>query len=90
MKDLMPLGTVVTLHKGRKRLMIIGRIQNKVGEKAIYDYAGCLWPEGLIDSSHFYLFNQEDIEYLYYIGLQDAEEFNYRFDLEEQYEALKK
>lgn len=83
MKELLPLGTVVTLKQGKKRLMIIGRLQNKVGSKIVYDYAAVLWPEGLIDSSHFYLFNESDLQTLYYIGLQDTEEFNYRYVLEQ-------
>lgn len=70
MKDLLPIGSVVTLKEGTKRLMIIGRLQQNVRTKKVYDYAGCLWPEGYIDC-------------LYYIGLQDIEEFNFRFELDE-------
>ena len=46
MKDLLPIGSVVTLKEGTKRLMIIGRLQQNVRTKKVYDYAGCLWPEG--------------------------------------------
>lgn len=84
MKELVPLGTVVTLKEGTKRLMVVGRIQNRKGETTIYDYAACLWPEGLIDSEHFYLFNHEDIHCFYHIGLQDVQEFNFRYELEEK------
>lgn len=42
MKDLLPIGSVVTLKKGTKKLMIIGRFQQNVKTKKIYDYAGCL------------------------------------------------
>lgn len=90
MKELVPLGTVVTLKNGDKRLMVVGRIQNQKGQKQVYDYAACLWPEGLIDSSHFYLFNHEDIHYLYHIGLQDMQEFNFRYELEKQYQQIKR
>lgn len=89
MKELLPLGTIVTLQNGKKKLMIVGRIQNQTDSKKIYDYAAILYPEGLIDSEHFYLFNQNDIQCLYYIGMQDVEEFNYRYELEEQYRKLK-
>ncbi len=84
MKKFLPLGTVVTLKEGKKRLMIVGRLQNQVGKNIVYDYSAVLWPEGAIDSRHFYLFNHEDVHCLYYIGLQDVEEFNYRFILDEQ------
>ena len=84
MKELLPLGSVITLKEGSKRLMITGRVQNQIGSKDVYDYAAVLWPEGVIDSKHFYLFNQEDIDQLFYIGLQDVEEFRYRYVLEEK------
>ena len=83
MKDLLPIGSVVTLKEGTKRLMIIGRLQQNVRTKKVYDYAGCLWPEGYMDKDSCYVFDHEDIDCLYYIGLQDIEEFNFRFELDE-------
>ncbi len=82
MKEYLPLGSVITLKNGSKRLMIVGRLQNQIGSNDIYDYAAVLWPEGLVDSKHFYLFNHEDLDKLYYIGLQDMEEFQFRPVLE--------
>ena len=82
MKEYLPLGSVITLKNGSKRLMIVGRLQNQIGSNDIYDYAAVLWPEGLVDSKHFYLFNHEDLDKLYYIGLQDMEEFQFRSVLE--------
>ena len=90
MKELLPLGSVVSLHGGSKRLMIVGRLQNKMDDDVVYDYASTLFPEGLIDSEHFYLFNHEDIDCMFYVGLQDLEEFNYRYVLEEKWNELKK
>jgi hypothetical protein len=90
MKDLLPLGSVVTLKEGTKRLIIVGRAQLNIETNKMYDYASCLWPEGYIDSEHCYLFNHEDIDCLYYIGLQDVQEFNFRYELEEEYETYKK
>lgn len=89
MKELLPLGSVVTLKEGTKRLMIAGRVQQNIKSGMIYDYVGCLWPEGYIDKEHCYLFNHEDIDCLYYIGLQDVEEFNFRFELDEAYTEYK-
>lgn len=89
MKEFLPLGSVVTLKNGTKRVMIVGRLQNKTGEEEIYDYASVLWPEGLVDSSHFYLFNQEDIDCMYHVGLEDIEEFNFRFRLEEECKKIR-
>lgn len=36
MKELLPIGSVVLLKDGKKRLMICGRIQRKVGEEKCY------------------------------------------------------
>ncbi|MBP3852488.1 MAG: DUF4176 domain-containing protein [Erysipelotrichaceae bacterium] len=88
MKDYLPLGTVVTLKGGTQRIMIVGRIQKQPDTSRIYDYAAVLWPVGLIDSDHFYLFNHEDIEILYHIGHQDTEEFQYRTVLDEETKKL--
>lgn len=41
MQELLPLGSVVVLKEGTKRLMIIGRLQQNVKTKKLYDYAGC-------------------------------------------------
>ena len=89
MKDLLPIGSVVALKEGKKKLMIIGRIQENEKTKKLYDYAGCNWPEGYMDKDHCYVFNHEDIDCLYYIGLQDIEEFNYRFELDEKLKEMK-
>ncbi len=83
MKELLPIGSVLTLKNGTKKLMIVGRLQKQKNQNVTYDYAAVLYPEGLIDSEHFYLFNQDDIHCLYYIGMQDKEEFNFRYKLEE-------
>lgn len=42
MKDLLPIGSVVTLKEGTKKLMITGRLQQNMKTKKLYDYAGCL------------------------------------------------
>ena len=85
MPELLPLGSVVTLKEGNKRIMIVGRLQRNVETHDIFDYAAVLWPEGMIDSKKVYLFNHEDILHLYFVGLQDTEEFNFRYELEKEY-----
>ena len=57
MKDLLPIGSVVTLKEGTKKLMIMGRLQQNMKTKKLYDYAGCLWPEGYMDKEHCYVFD---------------------------------
>ncbi len=48
-RELLPIGSVVLLKGGEKRVMICGRIQTKAGEDIIYDYSACYFPEGIID-----------------------------------------
>ena len=47
----LPIGSVVRLKKGKKRLMITGFLpieHNEKGEKNVWDYSACLYPEGVI------------------------------------------
>lgn len=90
MKDLLPIGSIVVLKKGTKKLMIIGRLQQNVKTRKLYDYAGCLWPEGYMGKEHNYVFNNDDIDCLYYLGMQDIEEFNFRSKLDEMMKKIRK
>ncbi len=81
MKDFLPIGSVIMLKGTEKKLMIIGRVQ--VCEGKVHKYSGVLYPEGYLGSEHLYLFEEADIETVYYIGMQDQEEFAYRKALEE-------
>lgn len=86
-KDWMTIGSVVTLREGVKRLMIVGRIQ-RGGDGELYDYAGVLWPEGMVRSDRMYLFNHEDIEILWHYVLLETDEIHFREVLNEQVELL--
>lgn len=83
MKKYLPIGSVVLLNGAEKRLMICGRLQTDVSTDKQYDYSACLYPEGLIDSKELYMFNNEDINNVYFIGFQDEEEFRFRKFIEE-------
>ena len=76
-KRLLPIGSVVLLKEGKKRLMICGRIQAKAGENTIYDYSACLYPEGIVDPGSMYFFNNDAIDRVYFMGFQDPEEVAY-------------
>lgn len=56
LRNILPLGSVITLKKGRKKLMIIGRIQEERSSGILYDYAAVLYPEGILDASELYMF----------------------------------
>ena len=88
MKELLPIGSVVKLKKGTKRIMVCGRIQSKVDDNVIYDYSSCYYPEGIIDPKELFLFNNEDIDVVYFVGLQDSEEFAFRTYINEQLDKM--
>ena len=77
-KDLLPIGSVVLLKGGNKRLMICSRIQTQDGATAIYDYAACYYPEGIVSSDAMFFFNRDAIDRVYFIGFQDEEELAFR------------
>jgi len=82
--DYLPIGSVVLLSQGTKKVMICGRFQQQTDTGVIWDYSACLYPEGIIDPSQMYLFNNEDVDRVYFIGFQDAEELEFRQFLVEQ------
>lgn len=77
-ENLLPLGSVVLLKGASKRVMICGRIQARSGDKKVYDYSACVFPEGIIRPRHMFFFDHEAIERLYFIGFQDEEELSFR------------
>lgn len=81
MSDLLPIGSIVILNNGEKKLMIYGRKQIQTGTRNMWDYIACFYPEGNIDDEHCYLFNHADIARTLFIGYQDEEELEYREEL---------
>ena len=87
MKDtskLLPIGSVVLLDGGEKKVMVTvfysvpAEDQNKV-----YDYSGCLFPEGVISSEQNLLFDHKQIVKVFYMGYKDDEEKSFKQKLGE-------
>lgn len=71
----LPIGSVVILKNANKRLMITGYcMKSEEDDKKVYDYCGCIFPEGIISTNQVALFNHEQIDKIHYIGLEDNEE----------------
>ena len=82
MKNFLPIGSVVVLKNGTKKVMIYGRRQSRVTEPdKEYDYIACLYPEGNIDENYMYLFDHESIDEVVFRGYSDAEEETYLNEL---------
>jgi len=73
MKRFLPIGSIVLLQGSERRVMIVGVQQKEANSDRIWDYSACIYPEGVIDSNSLFLFNDEQIEMLFFIGFQDGE-----------------
>ena len=63
MEELLPIGSVVLLQDGVKKIMITGYMAvNQEDEQKIYDYSGCIYPEGLLSSDQCLLFFHNQIK----------------------------
>ena len=87
LKELLPIGSVVLLEGGEKRLMVFGVKQSQnAGEE--YDYIGVLYPEGNIGEGGQYMFNHSDIKEVYFRGYEDGERDEFLDKLEKFYSTL--
>lgn len=77
-KNLLPIGSVVLLKGGNKRVMICGRIQTRAGSDRIYDYSACYFPEGITAADRIFFFDRDAIDRVFFLGCQDAEELAFR------------
>ena len=86
-KHLLPIGSIVLLKDGEKRLMVNGIMQSDAsGNGKEYDYHGVLYPEGHIGDQFQYLFNHEDIKEIVFRGYEDTERTEFLQKLAKLYE----
>ena len=70
-----PIGTVVVLKEGTWPLMIYARQQmTKKNSNTVYDYVGCLYPQGYVDKNYIVFFQHEDIDKVLHQGMTSAAE----------------
>ena len=71
----LPIGTVVLLKGGKKRAMTTGFCSvAQENQDKIYDYSGCVYPEGYLSSNQVCLFDHDQIEEIFFVGFEDEEE----------------
>ena len=73
-QDFLPVGSVVLLKGGTRKLFITGRVVAPNTGSEIFDYAGSPFPEGMTSLEQIYCFNRDQIEQVFFIGYQDPEE----------------
>lgn len=86
-KDLLPIGSVVLLKEGKKKLMIFGVRQMDSEIQEEYDYIGVMYPEGNIGIEGQFLFNHENIEQIFFRGYEDEERESFIRTLTEYYKG---
>ncbi len=70
-KEYLPIGTIVLLKNGKKELMITGYLVTvDKNEDKVYDYSGCLYPEGIITSNQVAVFNHSQIDKIIFKGFE--------------------
>jgi len=75
----LPIGSVVLLKDSTKKLMIIGFAQVSASNpERIYDYVGCVFPEGFLGPDQTYLFDSHQIEKIFAVGYQDEEQMAFK------------
>lgn len=89
----LPIGTVVLLKNGMKPVMITGYLIFSKGnktEKKLYDYGGCTFPEGIIDTDHALGFNHSQIVKILHLGLTNAAQKRFNEALIDNNEMIRK
>ena len=98
---LLPIGSVVLLKESTKKVMIIGFCQKEISsdngdygdygdnKETLWDYAGCLYPEGYIGPTQTYLFNGEQIDKIFAAGYQDEEQFEFKTRVDAIHDELR-
>ena len=81
----LPVGSVVLLKGASKRLMITGFCSMDSSEEnaELFDYSGCLYPEGVLSTDETALFNHDQIERIDFVGFSDAEDKSFKIKLNE-------
>ncbi len=73
MKELLPMGSVVTIQGTSKKVMIIGILQMQQENSKLYDYLAVPYPEGFVSAKRNLLFNHESINDVIFTGYTNPE-----------------
>ena len=70
----LPIGTVLLLKGGTKKVMINGYCAvTEDNQNKIYDYRGCPFPEGVLESNGVALFDHSQIKEIVHMGFRNDE-----------------
>ena len=84
-KTFLPIGSVVLLKGGKKKIMITGYCMKiKEEPNKVYDYNGCVFPEGVLKSNVTAVFDHDQIDKIYYVGYRNEESEPFFANVKEQ------
>ncbi len=76
---ILPIGSVVRLKGGERKLMIAGVCQKQLNEDGtLWDYVGVIYPQGYMGAERMYMFNNDQIEVVHALGYQDQEQLEFK------------
>ena len=81
MKEYLPIGSVVLLKGGTKKIMIYGRKQMAAESGKMYDYVACFYPEGNVSDEFTFLFDHSQIAQVIFKGYVDDEDEKFVKDI---------
>ena len=85
----LPVGTVVILKDATKELMITVYCSMTPEHKGkLFDYTGCLYPEGLLSSDQICLFDHEQIKEIFFKGYINDEFIDFEKKLKSNYDVM--
>lgn len=84
----LPLGTLVKIDERLKKVMIIGFCMKlEKDPNRVYDYIGCIYPNGLLSTNEYFTFNHEDIKEVCVLGYSDQEDIEFKAELKSRIEG---
>ena len=88
----LPIGTVLLLKNGTKIVMITSYCvfsNDNSAKKEMYEYGGCLFPEGVVDFGSSLVFNHNQINKILHMGYEDDSQKNFSQLINDHYEEVK-
>ena len=86
----LPIGSVVLLKNSTKKLMIMGFAQVAAeNQEKVYDYVGCVLPEGFLGPDKTFLFDAHQIDQIFAIGYQDQEQMAFKVRIDKALEEIR-
>lgn len=90
-EKVLPIGTIVLLRGASKRVMIIGYCKYMEGDTSkIYDYAGCIYPEGYLAPNTTALFDHDQIDVVFSLGFRNMVQYDFQQKLQMALEHMEK